>query len=170
VLVSGPIGGLTVTHPTEDGDLAHFPRAKVVALSAALRRSGLSCVLSIEPGTPDTWTPGPYAKRVDGLPAVLTVTYHRGVIRLRACAPTAKGSLGSVVDVLPVEGLAARPLPKPTHAATRVLSLATLSRHVYRAHGEAAKVYPRLTAEEWTAREIEAMRILGSDLERVQAA
>lgn len=185
------LGIHTVTHPGPDGTLYHFSRPRMVELSAGLRRSRLSCTLALDTSRPATVEPcgshrrsscrfkdcsygcgGTGVVRSGG--ALLVVSWQgpgtRGHVKLLACEPTAKGAAGTVVDVLPVEGLALRPIKAPPRERTVVVSMPVLGRRLYALHGEAAKEYPRLSADDWTAREELARALLGADFGRVTEA
>lgn len=190
-----------VSHPCEDGSIGYWPRAGLVRLSAALRSSGLSCEVSAVPAVEDTWEepapvqhctrPGcvvcarPVAPRkVQGRPAVLTIRWGRcgasrgGSLRLFAVEPGPRGCVGSVVDVLPVEGLTDRPVVARPRAepATRALDVRALRRMVpppvssREPSADAADGASVAFSVAWEARERIAREILGADFERVQAA
>ena len=158
-------GGLTATHPDTDGTLHHFPRARLVQLAATLRTSGLRCTLSI--GTRMGHVEHYGSGRVQWTPTTervcLVIAYGPGVLRVDACAPTAAGTRGSVVDLLPVEGQpASRPLPaRPSSDATKALDLRALRKALRLAHGGYATPTVRDTDDDWTDREAEALAVLG---------
>lgn len=171
-----PHSSAVAAHPCEDGTIAYWPRAVLVRLSAALRSSGMECTVSAVSGTEDTWTPGPYSKRIDGLPAILTISWgpagasRGGVFRLRAVEPGPRGSVGSVVELLPVAGLTSRPVARRADPDRHTMARA-LPAHVRRVSwhpaGDGAEVAAQVA---WEARERIAREVLGADWERVQAA
>ncbi len=146
----------TVTHPGPDGTLWHYPLPRIVGLSAALRRSGYTCTVAVSD--------------LGALSVSWAGEGVKGSLRLWSVEPTVAGTHGTIVDHLPVAGLATRPLPKrPVSEVTRAVSLPGLRKALSLAHGEGWRT-PVLSADEWAAREAEAARVLGADLERVQAA